>query len=89
MQQGIAVGMAPETFGMRDLDAANLQRYAAFELMRIPAVADASFWFQGFQSCRWSLVVRRWQKSNRIMQPATAVGLQLVLADDRNLTTDD
>jgi hypothetical protein len=41
MQQGIAVGMAAETFGMRDLDAANLQRYAAFELMRIPAVTDS------------------------------------------------
>ena len=47
---------------MRQREAANLQRNAALEFVRVPAVADASFRFQvsGFQSGAESLVVRHW-----------------------------
>ena len=64
MQQDVAIGVAAQAFRMRQGDAADLERNAALEFVRVPAVADASFWFQvpGFQSVlvvgRLSLVER-------------------------------
>jgi GMP synthase-like glutamine amidotransferase len=56
VQKHVAIGMAAQAFRIRQGDAADLQRNAALEFVRVPAVADASFWFQGFQSGRWSVI---------------------------------
>src|ERR1700730_3113081 len=53
VQEDVAVRVPAQSLRMRQGQAANLQRNAPLEFVRIPAVADASFWVQGFQSSRW------------------------------------
>jgi hypothetical protein len=59
VQEHVPVRVPAQPLRIRQGKPANLQRNAALEFVRIPAVADASFWFQGFQSGRWSFVVGR------------------------------
>jgi hypothetical protein len=46
MKQDVAIGVASEALIVRKSDAADLERDAAFELVRVPAKSDSSFWFQ-------------------------------------------
>src|SRR6202011_3000087 len=59
VQQDVSVGMAAQAPRMWQGQAANLQRNAPLEFVRVPAVADASFRFQVFRFPVWSLVVGR------------------------------
>ena len=41
MQQGIPIRMPAQTFRMTNLDTTELEWHSAFELMRVPAIADS------------------------------------------------
>ena len=46
VQQDVTIRVPAQAFRMRQCHAANLERNAALEFVRVPAVADAGFGFQ-------------------------------------------